>query len=193
VSHTWAQGEASGIIDFFGLGGDTSYDSLTTQITTAGIVINATFDKLLTLSAGPLNSPSDDNELSTYVPWFNSAALNEGYAKQDNTVWKAGDAISWASSFGPNGNLQRFASALIIVDGITMTMKSTAGLSTADQTTFKAAVAGGFFPFFEAEGSGGWDHNVSFDDQGSITVASTCPAGNPQILGVLVGPLTDLL
>ncbi|MEJ5999788.1 hypothetical protein [Paucibacter soli] len=192
VSHTWAQTEASGIFDIFGLGGDTSYDSLTTKITSAGVSIQAKFAKLVTLPAAPLKQPSDDNELSQYMPWFNSAALGEGHAKQDNTVWKAGDAISWASTFGPNGNMQRFASSLVIVDGISMTMTSKAALSTADQASFKAAAAGGFFPFFEAEGSGGWSHNVSFDDQGNITVSSSSPAGNPQVLGVLVSPITDL-
>jgi hypothetical protein len=192
VSHSWAQGEASGVIDFFGLGGETSYDALTSKVATASVTINASFDKVVTLAAGPLYETSDDNVLSAYVPWFNSSALSEGYAKQDNTVWKAGDAISWASTFGPNGNLQRYASALIIVDGITLTMTSKASLTTSDQPTFKAAAAGGFFPFFEAEGSGGWEHNVNFDDSGSITVKSTSPAGNPQILGVLVSPITDI-
>lgn len=192
VSHTWAQTEASGIFDIFGLGGDSSYDSLTTKITTAGVNIQAKFAKLCTLAAAPLKQPSDDNLLSQYVPWFNSSALSEGYDKQDNTVWKAGDAITWQSTFGPSGNLQRFAGALIIVDGISLTMSSKAGLSTADQASFKAAAAGGFFPFFEAEGSGGWSHDVSFDDQGNITVTSSSPAGNPQILGVLVSPITDL-
>lgn len=192
VSHTWAQTEASGIFDIFGLGGDSSYDSLTTQVATAGVNIKVSFAKLVTLAAGPLSAPSDDNVLKNYVPWYNSAALGEGYAKKDNTVWKSGDAISWDSSFGPSGNLQRFASALVIVDGITVSITSKAGLTTADQKSFKAAAAGGFFPFFEAEGSGGWSHDINFDDQGNLSVNSTCPAGNPQILGVLVSRISDL-
>lgn len=192
VSHTWAQSEASGIFDIFGLGGDSSYDELTTKVTTAGVNIQAKFAKLVTLPAGPLKQPSDDNLLSQFVPWFNSAALGEAHAKQDNTVWKAGDAITWESTFGPDGNLQRFAAAMVIVDGISLTMTSKAGLSTQDQASFKAAAAGGVFPFFEAEASGGWSHDVSFDDQGSVTVTSSCPAGNPQVLGVLVSPIADL-
>jgi hypothetical protein len=191
VSKTWSQTEASGIFDIFGLGGDSSSESVTTQIATAGVTVKAQFQKLVTLAAGPLSSPSTDTFLQNYTPWYNSAALNEGYQKQDNTVWKAGDAISWSSSFGPNGNLQRYAAALIIVDGISMTMTSKSGLSTTDQASFKAAVAGGVFPFFEAEASGGWSNNASFDDRGNMTVTSSCPAGNPQILGVLVSPIAD--
>jgi hypothetical protein len=191
VSKTWSQTEASGIFDIFGLGGDASSQSITTQVSTAGVIIKAQFNKLVTLAAGPLSSPSSDTVLQNYTPWYNSAALNEGYQKQDNTVWKAGDAISWNSSFGPNGNLQRYAAALIVVDGISMTMISKCGLSTTDQASFKAAMAGGVFPFFEAEASGGWSNDASFDDQGNVTVTSSCPAGNPQILGVLVSPIAD--
>jgi hypothetical protein len=192
VSHTWSKTEASGIFDIFGLGGDASYDSLTTKVSSAGVSINASFSKLVTLAAGPLMQPSSDGLLKNYVPWFSSSALHAGYAKNDNTVWKSGDAISWDSSFGTQGNTQRFASAIIVVDGITMTMTSKAGLSTSEQATFTAAVAGGIFPFFEAETSGGWHNGATFDDEGNITVTSTCPAGNPQILGVLVSPLKDL-
>lgn len=192
VSHTWSESEASGIFDIFGLGGESSYDSVTTKMTTAGVAVNASFAKLVTLAAGPLKQPSSDAVLQGYMPWFDSGALGAGFGKKDNTIWKAGDAISWNSSFGPQGNTLRFTAALIVVDGITTTMTSKAGLSTSEQTTFKAAAAGGIFPFFEAESSGGWTNAVSFDDQGNITVTSSCPAGNPQILGVLVSPIQSL-
>jgi hypothetical protein len=108
-------------------------------------------------------------------------------------VWKSGDAISWESTFGPSGNLQRYTSALVIVDGITMTMTSQAGLSTAEQATFKQALAGGIFPFFEAEENSGWTNNATFDDQGNITVTCSSLAGNPQVLGVLVSQIADIL
>ena len=193
VSETWAKGEASGIFDIFGLGGDTSYDDITTKVTTAGVSVQADFAKLITLAAGPLKQPSSDTYLQNFTPWFNSSALNEGYAKPDNTVWKSGDAISWDSTFGPSGNLQRYTSALIIVDGITMTMTSQAGLSTAEQATFQQAVAGGIFPFFEAEENSGWKNSATFDDQGNITVKCTSLAGNPQVLGVLVSQIADIL
>lgn len=193
VSETWAKTESAGIFGIFGLGGDSSYDDITTKLTTAGAVIDANFEKLVTLTAGPLSQPSTDNELQNYTPWFNGAALHEGYAKPDNTVWKAGDSISWDSTFGPNGNMQRCASALVIVDGITVTMTSNAALSTSEQATFRAAAGGGVFPFWEGTHSEGWNRNVSFDDQGNVTVTSTSPIGNPQILGVLVSRTADTM
>lgn len=193
VSHSWASAEASGIFDIFGIGGDGSYDDITTKVTTAGVSVQASFGKLVTLTAGPLSQPSSDTYLQNFTPWFSSAALSEGYAKQDNTVWKSGDAISWASTFGPSGNLQRYTSALIIVDGITLTMTSQAGLSNAEQQQFQQAAAGGIFPFFEAEEKSGWSNESTFDDKGNVTVTCSCPAGNPQILGVLVSQIADIL
>ncbi|MGK3966524.1 hypothetical protein WMF38_20345 [Sorangium sp. So ce118] len=58
------------------------------------------FDKLVTLEAGPLEQKRSDAVLRDYTPWFNSGALGEGYASKDDTVWKSGDAITWDSTFG---------------------------------------------------------------------------------------------
>ncbi|XXY46203.1 hypothetical protein WME91_40005 [Sorangium sp. So ce269] len=58
------------------------------------------FDKLVTLEAGPLKQKSSDAVLRDYTPRLDSGALGEGYANKDNTVWKSGDAITWDSTFG---------------------------------------------------------------------------------------------
>ncbi|WP_437757219.1 hypothetical protein [Sorangium sp. So ce1389] len=192
VSHTWAKTEASGLFDIFAGEGNASYEQWTSQVIEAGLSIEVSFDKLVTLEAGPLKQKSSDAVLRDYTPWFNSGALGEGYANKDNTVWKSGDAITWDSTFGANGNLQRYAAALVIVDGITMTMKSSAGIAQGSQEEFKAAVSAGVWPFFEAHGEGGWSNEATFDDSGNVTITSTCKAGNPQILGIIVLPITSI-
>lgn len=45
------------------------------------------------------------------------------------------------------------------------------------------------FPFFTVDLAGGWTNEVTFGDDGSVAVTSTCKAGNPQILGALVTPI----
>lgn len=191
VSQTWAKTEVGGLFDIFAGEGNADYESVTMQMASAGITIQASFEKLVTIQATGLEQPSSDYILANYTPWYNSAALAEGYESDSNNVWKAGDAITWATTFGPNGTLLRTTSAIVIVDGISITMTSNAAFSAAQQETFKAAFAAGIWPFFEAEGSGGWSSSYAFDDAGNVTVTSTAPTGNPQVLGVIVTPITS--
>ena len=192
ISHTWANAEAGFLFDLFEIGGEGSYDHLSETLAESGLSINVQFQKLVTFSAGPLAKTSSDPILQNYQPWYSSPALNLAYQNNNNIVWN-NTPPTWDNTFGPNGNMLRTASALVVVDGITITTMSNSSVSTQDQTTVKTAAEGGFWPFFEAEGSGGWTHNVNFDSQGIMTVDSTCPAGNPQILGVIVTPIGGLL
>jgi hypothetical protein len=192
ISHTWAQVEAGGILDFFEAGGDSSYDQLTETFSQSGLSISVTFNSLLTFPLGPLSKTSSDPILSTYQPWFSSPALNLAYNNNNNIVWKNG-APTWANTFGPTGNMLRTASALVVVDGISITMTCDTAFSTDQQTQVKSAAEAGFWPFFEAEGSGGWTNNASFDESGFMTITSICPAGNPNILGVIVTPIAGAM
>jgi hypothetical protein len=190
ISHTWAQAEVGGVLDFFWGGGSSSYSKWTEQITTSGVTVKFGFDKLVTFAAGPLYQPSDDPILSGYTPWYVGKALSIGYHHNDNTVWQHG-APTWADTFGPDGDLQRFCAALVVVDGITVKTESSASIATGEQEKFKTAISGGFFPFFEASGSGGWEHETTFNDNGSFTIESSCPTGNPQVLGVIVSDISS--
>ena len=192
VSHTWASGEVGGAFDIFYGEGSASYDQLTTQFAAAGVQVHASFKSVLQFAAGPLGQPSSDPVLSGYTPWYYSPALNLAYHTSDNTVWQHGNP-SWADTFGPTGDMQRVCSALIVVDGISVTVTSSAQFSSSDQQTFTYAASGGFWPFFEASSSGGWSSTATFSDSGEATVTITSPAGNPQILGCIVTPISSIV
>ncbi|HEY7767378.1 hypothetical protein, partial [Longimicrobium sp.] len=68
TSHAWASETDDGIFSFFG-GGESSYDQLTVQVATAGFTMKATFQHVMSMSAGPLSQPSSDPILSGYTPW----------------------------------------------------------------------------------------------------------------------------
>ncbi len=192
ISDTWAKVSASGLFEDFFASGDGSYEQYSMDIMNAGVAISAKFDRLVSFTAGPLYQPSQDPILSSYGPWFNSEALNIAYKNSSNTVWQPSSEPTWQSTFGPKGNMLRYASTLCVVNGIAVTMTSKAGIAKGDQVQVRAAIEGGFFPFFEANGSGGWVHTTSFDDEGNITVSSKCPQGNPVMLGVDVTSITGL-
>jgi hypothetical protein len=192
VSHTWASGEVAGGFDIFAGAASSSYDQLTSAMAEAGISISASFDHLLTFTAAPLAKTSTDPILSQYQPWYNSAALNLAYQNNNNVVWN-NNPPTWQDTFGPGGNMLRTTSALVIVDGINITMTSSVGFSSSQQTEFKAAAEGGIWPFFEASGHYGWTQDTSFDSNGNITVTSSSPTGNPNILGSIVTPVGAVL
>jgi hypothetical protein len=191
IAGSWAKAEVSGLFDFFYGGGGASYEKWTTSVVEAGLNISIDFAKLVQFASGPLISQSDDPILAEYTPWFNGQALAIGYKNNDNTVWQHG-APTWAGVFGPEGRLKRFCSALVVVDGITVSQSSTVNIATSEREDFKTAAEAGIFPFFKAQGSGGWTHDVSFTDGGGMTITSESSLGNPQILGAIVTPIKNI-
>ncbi|MGE0229835.1 MAG: hypothetical protein AB7I38_07770 [Dehalococcoidia bacterium] len=192
ISHTWAKAEVGGWFDIFGGAAQSEYEQLTMSLIDSGLTIEASFTRLVTFSSGPLARPSTDPILSQYQPWYSSAALNLAYQNNNNVVWKH-TPPTWDNTFGPGGNMLRTASALVVVDGIEIKTTSNASFDASSQTSFKAAAEAGIFPFFEASGSGGWTHDVSFDSSGRVTVNSSAPTGNPNILGVIVTPIGGVM
>lgn len=192
VSHTWAEGSVGGAFDFFSGSASASYDQLTTALASAGVTISATFQRLVTFPGAPLSRPSSDPILSQYKPWFSSAALNLAYQNNNNIVWN-NTPPSWQDTFGPNGNMKRTCSALVVVDGIDLTMTSNVAFSSSEQQQFQAAAEAGFWPFFSASASGGWSNSSSFDASGNVTVKSSSALGNPTVLGAIVTPISAVM
>jgi len=188
ISHTWAHGLKRSPYWFFWMAAGAQYEKLNHMITEAGLKIEAKYQHLATIPISPLYQPSSDDILKKYKPWYNSEALNIAYHHADNTVWQH-QPPTWEDTFGPNGNLKRVTSALVVVDGIDITMTSSASIEQNDHEYFKSAISRGFWPFYASKGSGGWDHNCIFNDQGGFSIISSSPAGNPNILGAIVTPI----
>ncbi|HEX6911957.1 MAG TPA: hypothetical protein VF142_16250, partial [Longimicrobium sp.] len=189
VSHTWAQGAVGGAYSIFSGSASGSYDQLSQQFASSQVTVHASFNSVLQLAAGPLAQGSQDPTLSKYAPWYYAPAMNLAYQNNNNIVWN-NNPPTWEQTFGPSGNMQRVCSALIIVDGIDITVTSQANFSQSDQQSFQAAAKAGFWPFFSVSASGGSSSSTSFGSDGSVTVTSSMPAGNPQVFGVIVTPIS---
>lgn len=192
VANTWANGSVGGALNLFDGSASVSYNHLTQKFASATVEVSASFTHVAQFAAGPLNQPSSDPILSQYQPWYYSPALVMAYQTSDNTVWN-NTPPTWNGTFGPDGNLQRLCSALIVVEGIQTTITSAAQFSSSEQQQFQAAASGGVWPFFAVSGSSGWNSSVKFFDNGTVTVSSSLPAGNPQILGCIVTPISAVL
>ncbi|WP_457423934.1 hypothetical protein [Roseateles sp. P5_E7] len=190
VSHTWAQGGVEGFFeDFFG-GTDASYDAVSSLVIASELDIQINFAHVTTVPNTPLANGTITAGPTTYQPWYVPAALMLAYSNNNNDTWQNGTP-DWTTFFGPTATLPRVASALLIVDGISIIVTSGKSVDASSHTEVKAAFEAGFFPFFGVEGSGGWDTNTTFSDEGIMTVTSNCPQGNPQVLGIIQSPISS--
>ncbi|HEY8548256.1 MAG TPA: hypothetical protein VIL36_24525 [Acidimicrobiales bacterium] len=179
VSHTWAKAQVSGLYEFFSGSAGGSYDQLSKKAATSGVTVKASFHNVLTFEADP-------------GAWYVSAALAAAYHTKDNTLWRHGTP-DWDSTFGPGGNMLRFATSLVVADGINATISSTATYSESERQTIKANASVGIWPFFSFGGSGGHTTQTDFASDGSMTVTVSNPPGNPVVLGVNVEPVETYL
>ena len=193
TSHSWAGGSVSGFYEFFSGSAGGSWDSFNQQLQSSGITVSATFQSVATIPGQPLatNQPLNP-DLSSYAPWWSSAALQVARQHDDNTVWKHG-APTWSDTFGPSGNLTRLSTAMVVVDGIDMTITTNFAVSSDQRTDIQTAARAGFWPFFSAEGQGGFHHEVTASNNQGATIHTACPRGNPTVIGVLVDPISVVL
>ncbi len=189
VSNSWAKASASGAFDFFSASASTSWDRFTADFSGSTVGIDVEFANQTTLVGGPYANKAPTNvNLENYSPWWNGSTLQTAKENNNNTVWKH-TAPTWEQAFGPNGNLLRLANAIVVVDGIKSTLTSSATVAQSERDDFSAAVSGGFWPFFSASASGGWSHETHFNDDGTFSITSESPTGNPTVLGVMVSPI----
>lgn len=193
VSRTWASGAVSANGGLFSADASGSYQALAIALASSSVQVSASFKRVTHLTAAPLSQPSSLPGLLGSKPWYNSAALAMAYSTPDNTVWKSNASPTWDTTFGPNGNLQRMVTEIVVVDGIDISITSAAPVSTNNQQALQAAASGGFWPFFGVSASGGDSKSMQFSDDGKLRAHISLPAGNPQVLGVLTTPIGEVL
>lgn len=192
ASHSWAKGNVSGAYRFFSADAKGHWDKFTQDIEKNGINMKVTFKKVGKLEAGPYGSSSISTDLVDYKPWWNSEALKVAKDNNNNKVWKY-TAPTWENTFGPEGNIRWLTTALIVVDGVEITMTSAALITKDERQEVDASMDAGYWPFFQAKAEGGWSHNTEFNDDGTFTVTSSSKEGNPTVIGVLVSPIEKVL
>ncbi len=191
IQHTWAKGSISGAFRFLWGGGSSSFDQVNATFGGSEVTIDVKFDNVISFAAAPLQTKTFVGS-KDFPAWFSSAALNFAFQNKGNDVWPVDGAASWDSTFGASGNLKRFATNLVVGDGMTMTMSSTATFSTEERQKITGQASGGVWPFFRADVSGGFTNDVTFDDSGKMVVTATSPKGSPLVLGANVLPIEDI-
>lgn len=190
ISETWAKVDAEVGWSLFSAKVDAEYNRLSAQAYESGIDIEINYKKYKTFSAGPLSQPSTDSFLKSYNPWYVSSVVSLAQSDRSNKIWNPDKPQNWDTFFNPEtGKMLRTVSAVVVADGIDITITSKASYSKTDQELIKAGASVGYWPFFSADGSGGTKNVAKFDENGVMTVKISNPEGNPQVIGVIVSPL----
>lgn len=178
TSQSWTSGGDSG---FFGLwGGSSSSSSISQKFASSGVTLSASFGNVLQFAA----TPGD---------WYSSAALGMAFNNQSGPPWVSDNAIDWNTTFGSNGNMQRFLPNLVIVQDMEVTVTSQASYSESEQTTIQSNSSAGMWPFYSSGSSSSSSTNVGFDSSGHMTVKITSKKGVAVAVGCTVLPAGQYL
>ncbi|MGL4961503.1 MAG: hypothetical protein ACRC67_09745 [Inquilinus sp.] len=168
VSKTWTGGSDSG---FFGLwGGSSSESTLSEKFASSAVSLSASFAHVL-----PFNATPGD--------WYSSSALGLAYNSPNAAPWNPESPITWDKTFGPQGNMQRFAVNLLIADEMEVMVTSSASYSTLEQTEIKQNSSKGLWPFYSGSSGSSSSTSVSFDASGEMQVKITSGPNAPVVIG----------
>jgi len=181
VSGSWAASGSSGGFFLWGGGSSSSGSSISANFSSQAVSAHLSFSHALSFVPVP-------------GAWYDSAAFGLAYSTQSGLPWNpAAPETTWANTFGPSGNMQRFASSLIVVSGMEVSMTSSYAFSSAEQTTITQNAGGGFWPFYQTSSGSSMTTSHSFNKAGNLTIVSSSPTNVPMLVGMTVLPAANYL
>jgi len=174
VSNTWCKGSQSA---FFGLWSNSSSSSQESQTFAAsGVTVDASFQHVTTFTAVP-------------GQWYSSSAMGDAFSHESGPPWVSTSPITWRTTFGTSGNMQRFASNIIAVSGMYIKVESVATFSQAEQSAIHNNSSIGMWPFYSSNSDSGTNTSASFNQNANMTVIITSRPDVPIVIGVDVVPV----
>ncbi|WP_193102597.1 hypothetical protein [Burkholderia sp. Z1] len=157
---------------FWGLwGGSDSISGPSAQFAAGDVSGQFEFKHVLQLSPTP----------ST---WYVSSALSIAHSTTSGDPWNPKSTINWQSTFGPQGNMQRFVAGLLVVSGMSVEYTSSAAFSKVDQQSIQANQAKGMWPYY-LSGSAISTH-IHFNSANRMTVQISSDQNVPIVLAASV-------
>ncbi|MEU1818432.1 hypothetical protein ABZ543_25075 [Streptomyces roseifaciens] len=178
VSKTWSSGRRSVL---FGLWrGSESTERLSEFFAQSEISIRASFGHVLSFQTNA-------------GAWYGSSALGTAYSKKGDPPWRSGSAITWDSTFGASGNIQRVTVNLLVADAMDISVTARTSFSQQDQQIIRGNSGFGLWPFYNGGREYGMTTNTQFSDRGETTITTKSSPGVPVLIGVNVLPIGRFL
>jgi hypothetical protein len=181
VSGSWAASGSSGGFFLWGGGSSSSSSSLSASFASKAVSVSISFAHALTFVPVP-------------GAWYDSGAFGLAYSSQSGAPWNPQNTeVTWPKTFGPNGNMQRFASSLIVVSGMKVTASSSYAFSSSEQTTVNQNSSAGFWPFYSSGSSSSITTSHSFNQAGNLVITMESTQNVPTLIGTIVIPAAQYL
>lgn len=165
VSNSWVPGEDP---NYFGIWtGSSAAFHVSRQFASSKITVSVDFDHFATVPVIP-------------GPWYNSSLLHQAWASQATPPWI--DSTDWQNYFGSTGSFTQAVGSVVVADGITLTLTSDAGFTTAEQAIIESLAAMGDWPVYCPVSSVAVSNSVSAGP-GLLTIRFQSAPGNPVVLG----------
>ncbi|RWA51921.1 hypothetical protein AU476_19840 [Cupriavidus sp. UYMSc13B] len=157
---------------FWGIwGGSASTSGPSAQFAAGNVSGQFEFQHVLRFSPTPSN-------------WYVSSALSLAHGTTSGRPWNPDSPIDWQSTFGPQGNMQRFVAGLLVVSGMKLQYTSNATLSKDDQQLIQANQTEGMWPYY-LTGTATSTH-IRFNNLGQMTVEITSEEDTPIVIAASV-------
>jgi hypothetical protein len=184
VTNTWCSGVAETPRGIFGVW-DNSNSQLTQRFTGSRVTASIRFQRLLTFAAVPAGGENG---------WYSPAAFGEAYdaAQDGGAPWAPGRVPPASRTCGPDGNTTQIVSALVVADGLDVTVNSYARYDRDQQRQIKLMATLGFWPFY-SDPAGGFTQKVTFARDSTMKYTMSSRTGNPLIVGAFVLPASIYL
>ncbi|HYH47192.1 MAG TPA: hypothetical protein VEG34_16045 [Thermoanaerobaculia bacterium] len=178
VTQQWSQSQSSGL---FGLwGGSSSQSSISQKFSSGGVSVSANFNHVLQFADGP-------------GIWYSSAAFGSAFNNPGASPWIAGNPITWGTTFGPGGNMERYTSNVLIVSGMDVEVVSVASFTDDEQAQVNNNQGAGMWPFYNSSSSSGMNTTSSFNTSGNLTVSIKSADNVPVVVAAWVLPASQYL
>ena len=177
-ANVWSHSGHSGFFGLFSSSSDSSQE--TDTFANSEIKLDASFDHVTQFSPVP-------------NAWYNSGAMADAYSHKTGLPWNAG-TIDWSNTFDPdNGSLARFATSLLVVQGMKITLVSSANYSSNEQSSITTNSPNGMWPFYSSDSNSGTITKTTFGTNNDMTVTITSDADTPILLGLTVLPVSKFV
>lgn len=180
IKNTWTGGSQSAV---FGLWRNSSSTStISKKFASSKVHLKASFKNLL-----PFKSTPGD--------WYTSSAFGIAYSNKGTPPWKKKEESfkTWDDTFGPDGNMLRYTTQLLIANQMTLNYTTEASFSTSEQVEIKKSSSAGLWPFYNQSNGSTSYTEVDFGTAGEMNVTVTTEKNVATIVGCVIEPVDAYL